>query len=209
MSTVTPDAIDPEGSILFLGSGFSAEAHNIRGENLPTGRSLRETFAKIIGVDPNDYDLQTLASEIDANPDFNLYELLHEIFTVRDLTGDQQEILHLPWLRIYTTNYDDAVEYAFRKRHRISSFSYNEEKPRKLPESSIIHLHGTIRSTTPENVLSQLVLAEEAYIRQHFEKSPWYDEFARDIRFSTACFFVGYSLSDYRKSIYFKSQQPL
>lgn len=195
------EKIDPEGSVLFLGSGFSVEATNIWGEHLPTGRGLREIFARIIGVDPNDYDLQTLADEVSADPHSDLYDLLYKIFTVKGLTNDQQEILKLPWLRVYTTNYDDAVEYAYSlKRRPISSFSYNDGKPRQLLKSSIIHLHGAIRTTTPKNVTDQLVLTEEAYVRQHFERSPWYDEFVRDIRFSTACFFVGYSLSDYHIS---------
>jgi hypothetical protein len=48
--------------------------------------------------------------------------------------------------------------------------------------------------------LEQLVLNEKSYIRQHFEKSLWYDEFNKDLRFCSRCFFVGYSLSDYHIS---------
>ena len=50
---------------------------------------------------------------------------------------------------------------------------------------------------TRENVNAQLVLNETSYVRQHFEKSVWYDEFVRDLRFCHACYFLGYSLADY------------
>lgn len=183
---------------MFLGSGFSQSAKNIRNENLPTGRGLRDEFAKLLGVDPNAYDLKTLADEIASRQDLNLYQILYELFTVKELQPSQGYILRLPWRRIYTTNYDDAVELAYvQNPKKPPSFNYDDEKPRKLPNGSVIHLHGVIRSATEENVLDQLVLNENAYIRQHFEKSPWYDDFDRDLRFCSACFFVGYNLADH------------
>ena len=104
----------------------------------------------------------------------------------------------MPRRRIYTTNYDDAVEFAYFQNHnQAPSFNYDDETPRKLLSGAVIHLHGVIRSATEENVLDQLMLNENAYIRQHFEKSPWYDHFDHDLRFCSACFFIGYSLTDY------------
>lgn len=198
MSQQEPKEIDTQGSILFLGSGFSHDAKNIRNENLPTGQGLKEELAKLLDVDPNVYDLMTLADEVASRQDLSLYQTLYELFTVKELQPSQDQILRLPWRRIYTTNYDDAVELAFvQSTNRAPSFNYDDEKPKKLPNGSVIHLHGVIRSATEENVLNQLVLNENAYIRQHFEKSPWYDDFNRDLRFCSACFFVGYSLADH------------
>ena len=192
-------SIDPEGSILFLGAGFSAAAKNIRGDNVPTGAELKSTLAGIVGVNEHDYNLQTLADEVESQTD--LYQLLYEMFTVSSLSDSQTEILKLPWLRIYTTNFDDAVEQAYRQLdRRCYSFNYNDTKPRKISPGTVVHLHGSISKTNRENVLSQLVLNEGSYIRQHFEKSLWYDEFVRDVQFSTNCFFIGYSLSDYHIS---------
>ena len=201
MATKSPQVIDALGSILFLGSGFSQSATNIRNENLPTGRGLKDKFAHLLEVDPNDYDLKTLADEMNSRKDLNLYQELYELFTVKELEDDQVSILSMPWSRIYTTNFDDAAEFAYiRCKKDAPSFNYDDKKPKKLPIGSIIHLHGAIRSVTEENVLDQLVLNENSYIRQHFEKSPWYDDFNRDLRFCSACFFVGYSLSDYHIS---------
>jgi len=198
MSSKKPKEIDVSGSVLFLGSGFSQGAKNIRDKNLPTGHGLRDEFARLLSIDPNNYELKTLAHEVASRQDINLYQTLYEIFTVKELQKYQSDILRLPWRRIYTTNYDDAVEFAYlQNSNKAPSFNYDDEKPRKLPNGSVIHLHGVIRSTTEENVLDQLVLNENAYIRQHFENSPWYDDFERDLRFCSACFFVGYSLADY------------
>jgi hypothetical protein len=202
--------LDVEGSILFLGSGFSRGAENIRGTNLPTGRELQEILANELGIASDEYDLRNLADEFASQPHLNLYQTLYELFTVTKLQGLQKSILGLPWRRIYTTNYDDAVEFAYQHSNNPSpSFSYNDQKPMKLRNGSVIHLHGVIRSTTEENVLSQLVLNENAYIRQHFEKSLWYDEFERDLRFCSACFFLGYSLGDYHISALLMQNETL
>ena len=69
--------------------------------------------------------------------------------------------------------------------------------PRRIPTGSVIHIHGTIRKANEDNVLDQLVLNENSYIKQHFELSPWYSELDRALDHCSACFFLGYSLSDY------------
>jgi hypothetical protein len=194
----TPKEIDIPGSVLFLGSGFSQPALNILNKNLPTGTGLRDEFAQLLSVDPNKYDLRTLADEVYERNDPSLYQILYKLYTVRTPVDHQSEILRLPWRRIYTTNYDDLVEFVFHQNKiKSPSFNYDDPKPNRLTVGSVIHLHGVIRNTNEYNVKQQLVLDENSYIRQHFEKSPWYEEFSRDLRFCSGCYFIGYSLSDY------------
>ena len=201
MSSSKPTTFDPAASILFLGSGFSRQAKNIRNQHLPTHHALREEFAQMLGVAPDIYNVQTLADEIASRPDLNLYQTLYELFTVQRLTSEQTALLRLPWRRVYTTNYDDAIEFSYTQGGvPFHSYTYSDPKPRRLRDRSIIHLHGAIRWATEDNVLRQLVLNEESYARQHFERSPWYEELERDRRFCHAFFFVGYSLNDYHIS---------
>ena len=193
--------LDSEGSVLFLGSGFSRSARNIQGRNPPTGGELKERFAKLLGAAPDDYDLPTLADAVNADPQVSLRDLLYETFTVAQLADGQKDVLGRPWMRIYTTNYDDSIELFYHRTDRKApSFSYHDAKPRRMPNGTVIHLHGMIRDITDGNVLDQLILSEEAYVRQHFERSPWYDEFVRDLKVCSACYFVGYSLKDYHIS---------
>ena len=155
----------------------------------------------MLGVAPDTYNVQTLADEIASRSDFSLYQTLYELFTVHSLTSEQIALLRLPWRRVYTTNYDDAIEFAYAQAGvACNSYTYSDSKPRRFRDRSVIHLHGAIRWATEDNVLQQLVLSEESYARQHFEKSPWYEELERDRRFCHAFFFVGYSLNDYHIS---------
>ena len=88
--TTGPKEIDVTGTVLFLGSGFTNSATNIRGIEVPTGRGLREELAKILGVDAEAYDLRTLAEELGSRADQNLYDVLYELFTVGALLPHQE-----------------------------------------------------------------------------------------------------------------------
>jgi hypothetical protein len=189
--------IDPGSSILFLGSGFSLGAENILGEAMPAGRGLKSKFASALNVRAEDYDLMTLADEFVLRKDLNLYQTVYEIFTTVKAKDHQKAILANKWRRIYTTNYDDLVEWICTNAgDAVHSYSFDEPKPSRLEHGAVIHLHGSIRNATEENVLQQLVLNESSYVQQHIERSIWYDEFVRDLSFCTNCFFIGYSLAD-------------
>ncbi|OUC13658.1 MAG: hypothetical protein B0A82_16100 [Alkalinema sp. CACIAM 70d] len=61
----------------------------------------------------------------------------------------------------------------------------------------MVHLHGSIRLVTEENVLDSLVLGEASYVNQYVTRSPWYDQFQRDLAYASAVYIVGYNLGDY------------
>jgi hypothetical protein len=194
--------IDPNTSVIFLGSGFSLESTNLRGEHPPNGSALRKHFIKKLDL-PADttYDLQILTDEFAEKDAERLARELYNIFRTSSVGPNQEIIFAQNWLRIYTTNYDDTVEICHNKRGlQPRSFDAQAEVPKKLPKNSIIHLHGSIRAVTPESVLSSLVLGESSYVRQYLTKSPWYNQFQVDLRFASQIFIVGYSMADYHIS---------
>lgn len=100
-------------------------------------------------------------------------------------------------MRVYTTNFDDSAEIGRSNAGlKVQSFSFHKEKPRRITDAAVIHLHGVVRDVTEDNVLSQVVLGESSYVNTHLGLSPWYDQFLYDLRLSQNCYFVGYSLSD-------------
>ncbi|MBX9717838.1 MAG: SIR2 family protein [Microbacteriaceae bacterium] len=191
--------VDPESSILFLGSGFSLGATNIANECPPNGRGLRRHFIQQLKLPTDtDYDLQVLTEEFAENDAEKLRDELYRIFRLTALTDGQKAILNKSWRRIYSTNYDDAVEL-----HRLSikvspnAFDVSQPVPNKLPHGAVVHLHGSIRLITAENVRESLVLGEASYVNQYVVRSPWYDQFQRDLAFASALYIIGYSLADY------------
>ncbi|WP_454021228.1 SIR2 family protein [Azospirillum sp. Marseille-Q6669] len=193
------EEFDPQSSILFLGSGFSLGATNISNESPPNGKGLRRHFIQQLKLPADtDYDLQVLSEEFAEDNPRKLRDELYRIFRLTALTAGQTAVLDEPWRRIYSTNYDDAVElHRLSKKAPPNAFDVSEPVPNKLPHGAVVHLHGSIRLITPENVKESLVLGEGSYVNQYVIRSPWYDQFQRDLAFASALYVVGYSLADY------------
>lgn len=190
---------DPESSILLLGSGFSLGATNIANSTPPNGKALRRHFIQQLDLPADtEYDLQVLSEEFAEHDSEKLCDELYSIFRLTELTAEQTAVLDEPWRRIYTTNYDDAVElHRLKKKESPNAFDVSEKVPNKLPHGALVHLHGSIRLITPENVMSSLVLGEGSYVNQYVVRSLWYDQFQRDLAFASTLYIIGYSLADY------------
>lgn len=193
------EEFDPGSSILFLGSGFSLGAINIANKSPPNGKGLRRHFIEQLKLPADtDYDLQVLSEEFAENDPQKLRDELYRLFRLRTLTAGQTAVLNEPWRRIYSTNYDDAVElHRLNNKASPNAFDVSEPVPNKLPDGAVVHLHGSIRLITAENVNESLVLGEGSYVNQYVVHSPWYDQFQRDLAFAGAFYVVGYSLADY------------
>jgi hypothetical protein len=127
--------VDPESSILFLGSGFSLGATSIAQANPPNGKGLRRHFIEQLKLPADtDYDLQVLSEEFAEDNSRKLRDELYRIFRLIKMTPGQTAILNEPWRRIYSTNYDDAVEL-----HRLTK--------KRTPER-IRRLGGSPEQTT-------------------------------------------------------------
>jgi hypothetical protein len=164
-----------------------------------------------MGEVKGDTDLKDVALYANSRG-VNMYELLQSLFTITNLTDDQEKVLRKQWRRIYTTNYDDAVEFFGKSdssHPRRSSYTIADTRPSKLPANSIIHLHGYIHSCTKREVLSQLVLDHKSYAEQAALNSPWWDQFERDIQGAQWIFFVGYNLNDFAVAKYLTKNPQL
>ncbi|KQT83127.1 hypothetical protein ASG48_14235 [Aurantimonas sp. Leaf443] len=160
---------------------------------------MRRHFIKQLSLPVDtDYDLQVLSEEFAEDDPEKLRDELYKLFRLTALTAGQTAILNEPWRRIYSTNYDDAVElHRLKKKVSPNSIDVSEPVPNKLAHGAVVHLHGSIRLITPENVKESLVLGESSYVNQYVVRSPWYDQFQRDLAFASALYIVGYSLADY------------
>jgi len=96
--------------ILFVGSGFSANACNEEGELLPTGGKLSSLLKGCTGLS-TDYPLDIISREyVEKFGEHKLLALLRERLTAKSVSEGQKTVLSLPWRRIYTTNYDNVLE---------------------------------------------------------------------------------------------------
>ena len=187
-------------AILFLGAGFSIGGTNKLGEILPTASNLSFQMCNELGIERSD-DLALISERFIDDPMVGkgidaLISFLKLRLICTASTPVQDTIIGLPWLRIYTTNYDNIIEISSKKQN-IERETITATIPKYSIdniESSIIHMNGNIIKITPEKFYNEFKITNESYLKQGFLDSHWGDQFVHDINNCKAIIFVGYSL---------------
>lgn len=185
-------------AVLFVGSGFSRESRNLRNGPFKTGQQLAAHLGKQVGL-PAGTLLDDASEEFYSR--FGVDRLMEEIekeFTAKDISRTQIGYAKVPWKRIYTTNYDDVIEGAYKKvGQRIKSVTLSDDV-RDIPNDCTlaVHLNGFVGRINRRNVLSELKLTDTSYLVASLLDSPWTVVFREDLQLARSVFFVGYSMSD-------------
>ncbi|WP_175181346.1 SIR2 family protein [Achromobacter aegrifaciens] len=200
-----PKVFDPSRCVIFLGAGFSADSKNKNNGYPPVGNGLNKAIKILANIpvdEPSDF---TDSAGYAISQKLDLFGLLEGLYTIKQLTDSQRSILSLPWLRIYTTNYDNSVSVFRAENNRNANgdiFDLTDEPPRQLRKGAVVHLHGSIAKCQPNNLDQSLVLTRRSYVEQRVKKSRWWDWFDRDIKISQYVFFLGYDINDFEPASY-------
>lgn len=101
----------PGRVMLFVGSGMSRNVANISATTMPTGGDLIKRFQKETNEETD--DLGILAQlKIQEIGEHGLFKLLNDNFRTKATYPHHSKITSFPWSVIYTTNYDDALEFS-------------------------------------------------------------------------------------------------
>ncbi len=182
--------------LLFLGSGFSADADNLLDTHLPTGGDLSILLDEETGEN-NDGDLEESAeSFIDKFGKMALAQKLRNIFTVKKTTESQKTICDCMWRRIYTTNYDNSVELLMAKsgKHYLPVTLSSDAQQFVNKHDIVVHLNGSVNNLSSDAISSEFKLTSGSYLTQQFLDSTWQNLFEYDIRDSDLIVFIGFSL---------------
>ncbi len=186
-------------SMVFLGAGFSGDAINISGENLPKATDLAHKLCQLAEENKTD-DLYT-ASELYecAKGADSLITYLTETYTIKDTCEHQDILANVPWFSVYTTNYDDVYSTSCKKMGKLCKQVTLSNSPVGLPPAThkIVYINGSISSLSRETIHKEFKLTLTGYANaNNITSSPWCDEFVDDIRLAKSIFFVGYSMYD-------------
>lgn len=204
--TDVPDSIRPylneiaerlwaERAAVMVGAGFSKNA----GHGFPDWNQLGDLFyQKAHGVKPDlsrqkYLNVLRLAEEVQAaigRP--ALDNLLRS--NIPDLTiepsGLHVELLELPWVDVFTTNYDTLLERASAKvvTRRYEPVVNKEDIPYAI-KPRIVKLHGSFPSERP------FIITEEDYRRYPHDYSPFVNTVQQALLENTFCL-IGFSGDD-------------
>lgn len=183
--------------VLFLGSGFSRGATSINGIKFQAAIELAQSIGKLGNFDAEN-DLRYASERFIRENDPNiLVSHLKDLFSVKSVLAHQSSIAAAPWLRTYTTNYDLSYERAAADAgKRIRTLETSD--PADLSHGAMcLHLNGSIQNLSAETLNHSFKLSTSSYLSpESFISSSWHYTFKRDLDFSAAIVFVGYSLYD-------------
>lgn len=182
--------------LLFLGAGFSQGAINVLEKEMPTARILSDQLDELSGGQ-NEGNLEEAAEQyIEEIGEYQLVPLLHKTYTAKEVTNGQKTISDCCWSRIYTTNYDNIIEFASsRKGVAMTPVTLSSRvKEYKDKKSVVVHLNGSIANLKPSALTEEFKLSASSYNTQSFLNSEWVTLFRYDIQDADAIFFIGCSL---------------
>lgn len=187
-------------AVLFVGSGFSVGATKSSGEQFLTAKPLAHKLLSMCGYRDDELvdDLGQAAQIYVANhTESSLLDYLRNEFSAVDTTAAQKVIASLPWMRVYTTNYDNVVELAALqevKRHITPVTLSRRMKDYRDKSHLCVHLNGSVENLSSDKLTGEFKLTNVSYLTNEFLLSEWVKLFKGDLATARAVFFVGYSM---------------
>lgn len=179
-----------------MGAGVSYLSKNNTGNPLPSGAKLLEILKKDLELSDAQHPLDRVAGRyVRKFGASSLYDKIIYLLKATEVDDRLANLYTMNWRRIYTTNYDDAIEVA-RKSIRLPSSLTIEDSTERVSDGATIHINGFIERVSPSNISTNLVLTDTSYATNNFGKGPWSQFFSTDIRLCRSLIFVGYSLYD-------------
>ena len=182
-------------AVVMVGAGFSKNA----GDGFPDWNQLGDLFyQKAHGVKPDParqkyLNVLRLAEEVQAAIGRPALENLLRS-NIPDLTiepsGLHVELLELPWVDVFTTNYDTLLERASAKvvTRRYEPVVNKEDIPYAI-KPRIVKLHGSFPSERP------FIITEEDYRRYPYDYAPFVNTVQQALLENTFCL-IGFSGDD-------------
>ena len=185
-------------AVIIMGAGASHGAQNLFGE-FPSGSLLAEKLYKKCGIVPDDInDLQDAAQCYEEA--FSASALVSEIQSLLkcvSVTNSHEIIYSLPWMRYYTTNYDDVALLAAKKTNiNLTPVTLSSNIKQNLNNNRLcIHINGYIGNLNETTLHHEFKLTANSYLSQtNILNSPWGDYLINDLETAKCIVILGLSL---------------
>tara|TARA_R110002049_G_scaffold34058_3_gene111569 strand:+ start:8348 stop:10903 length:2556 start_codon:yes stop_codon:yes gene_type:complete len=185
--------------VLFLGSGFSLDAKNLKNETFPTGWHLGKKIWEFLDIE-GDYDNTSLPEMYQAFLQAGIkknkkIDFLETNLLSSDIPSSYKSITSPYWFKIYTTNIDDIVTKSYRKENKSIEelqypFDQYSERDQSLEKTQVIYLHGKLPCNPDE-----VIFSPQQYAKAQLTHEPLYGQFVYD--YSTLpTIFIGTELNE-------------
>ena len=184
--------------VIIMGAGASFGAKNAFGA-LPSGKDLATYLYEQCGITPDDpYDLQDASQCFEEQYSANaLIQELRTQSTCVSFTRSHEVIYSLPWMRYYTTNYDDVALLAAKKNGKIiNPVTITSDLRKNIDRENLcVHINGHIGNLNEHTLHHEFKLTADSYYSQtNILNSPWGDILVHDLEAAKCIVILGLSL---------------
>ncbi len=192
--TILARQITPEETVLVLGAGVSIPS------GAPTGNELRDELGAHFSIDGYEvFGLADLATIVeDRTNRYSLVSFIRKRIKNLQPTGGLLSLPIFDWAGIFSTNYDDLIEKAFKRCNKsLSVFSSNHDfhGSGHTSEQNLFKFHGTIEKDVCNGSNSRLIVTSTDYDQVTDYREALYARL-KDMMFSKSVLIVGQSLID-------------
>lgn len=194
LDTAINNALEGQ-TLLFAGSGFSFGAKNISGGTFNVGDKLRDVIAADCGIGSQRPLPVTSEYYITEKSEDDLIRLLKKEFSVSEVASWHDELLSIPWKRIYTTNYDSVIELAAEHNERKLTPVVLSNNLSDIDLYNVcIHLNGHIDRLNRDTLNNEFKLIDTSYSCDALEGNEWFELFKGDLQTAKSIIIIGYSM---------------
>ena len=185
-------------AIIIMGSGASYGAKNALGM-IPSGTGLAAYLYDKCGIITDDTtDLQDASQSYEEQ--FSAQALIQELrvlTTCVDFTESHEEIYTQPWMRYYTTNYDDVALLAAKKNGKnLTPVTISSEYRKYANRDNLcVHINGHIGNLNETTLHHEFKLTMSSFLSmESIISSPWGELLSHDLEAAKTVVILGLSL---------------
>jgi len=183
----------PQNTVLLFGSGSSIPS------GAPSVATLIERLSRDFDVEANGYSLSEIASLCEAKKGRRrVIQLIRDACANLSPTGGLKNLPLYPWKSIFTTNYDDLIEKAYKnkgKRIRVYHSNFCFTTGDDAEDAVLFKIHGTIEHDVCDGHNSRIILTEGDYEHTESYREYLYNRLKGDLAGSDLII-IGHSLAD-------------
>lgn len=184
-------------AILFAGSGFSYGAVNINNEQIKNGSSLTSKIAEDCECENDHLTLSIISEYYQSKKSVDeLINLIKKECKALNVCKYHNNILSLPWKRIYTTNYDTVIEKAAEncKKNLTSVVLSDKINDIDINNDICIHINGYVENLNRNTINNEFKLTDTSYSCESLTGNEWFELFKSDLQSAKAIIVIGYSM---------------
>lgn len=197
-------------AIIIAGSGINIDVKDCDGNDFLTGSRLAERIYEECGISnpDNKWDLQDASQTyLEKKTDLQLISLIKRLLNVSQLSDIVKKTYQLPWIRYYTTNYDDVPLLATNGVKDIIPVTLNSNVNKYFGEDNVcVYINGYIGNLNEHTLNSEFKLTSNSYMsEQNILNSQWGNVLKEDLELAEVIIIAGLSLEydlELKKIIY-------